>query len=92
MTQMPFEFRWTSPLGISVALFLICAVIYIFIAISGAIILHRYGVASPQAAGQFILSAKADEVWFGHTPAEVVRDNPKLVPIATIPGWIGLRA
>lgn len=77
-TQTPFDFRWISPLGISVALFLLCAVTYILIPIFGAIALHRYGVASPQGMGQFIFSAKADEVWFGRPPAEVVRDNPKV--------------
>jgi hypothetical protein len=76
--ESTLSFTWLSPLGISVGLFLICVLVYVAIPLAGAFALHRYGVAAPQTAGQFILSAKADEVWFGSPPAEVVKENPRV--------------
>lgn len=78
-TQSTFEFQWLSPLGISVALFLFCGAIYFLMAVVGAVISHRYGVTGmPGIEGQFIFSAKADEIWFGWPPAEVVTENPRV--------------
>ena len=70
-------FRWGSALGASVGLFLSCAAVYVLIALAGAVVMNRYGVAAPQTNGQFIFSAEVDTAFFGRRPAEVVSENPR---------------
>lgn len=81
---MDTAIRWGSPLGIGVALLLSCSVVYALIAVAGAIITHRYGVAAPQTNGQFIFGPKADTLFFGRPPRDVVRDNPMVGRLAMI--------
>ena len=71
------EFSWNNPLGIGTALFLSVGAVYMIIACAGMIILHRQGVAASEARG-FFLGPKADSVWFGKPPNDVVRDNPQV--------------
>jgi hypothetical protein len=76
--------RWDSPLGVGVALLLSCSVVYALIAIAGTVLTHRYGVASPQTNEQFVFGPKADALFFGRPPREVVRDNPMVGRLALI--------
>ena len=87
-------FRWGSALGASLGLFLICAAVYVLIALAGAVVMKRYGVAAPQTNGQLIFSAffgrsSADTAFFGRPPAEVVRETPRAgLLILTLPNFM----
>ena len=67
-------FSWTSPLGISSALFIAMAVIYFLIGVLGIIITARYG--SGNFSGSYFLSRHADERFFGKPIAQINRETP----------------
>ena len=73
-------FRWGSPLGIAVALFLVWGAIYVIIGVLTPLLMNR-GIVSPQI---LIFSASADTVLLGATPDELWRTNPPLVTVRTI--------
>lgn len=96
--------RWWSPLGVSVALFLVIGGLWLFV---GALSfpLHRRG-----AGAQYVfVSARADTAYFGRSPSELVGSDPafdklRTMMIAVIAGllllagatfvfvsWFGLR-
>ncbi|HLC02727.1 MAG TPA: hypothetical protein VJK02_06800, partial [Anaerolineales bacterium] len=72
--QATFTFRWLSPLGISVAMFLLSAAIHVLTPIAGLFLLHRYGPISPQTSQYFVFSARAEEAWLGKAPAVLVEE------------------
>jgi hypothetical protein len=77
--QTSFNFQWFSPLGISVMLFLLYGGVYILIGGLSPFVLNT-------AVDQEILviSGRTDTIVFGHTPAELRRDNPELVQLRTL--------
>lgn len=71
---MKTDFSWSSPLGISSALFIVIAVIYILIGGLGFIITMWKSYEGIGA--QFYLSKQADEMLFGKPIEQVIRDSP----------------
>jgi hypothetical protein len=69
--QPTVDFQWSSPLGISVVLFLLSGGLYIFI-----------GIVTPLAvkttAQILIVSTRTDSIVFGHEPSELLRNDPSL--------------
>src|SRR5437867_11499638 len=76
---MDSAFRWTSPLGVSVALFLLFGAIYLMI--GGAWPLaHRFGADQRY----LVISERTDAAVFGPAPGELLRTNPQLAQLRTI--------
>ena len=73
-------FRWGSPLGIAVALFLVWGAIYVIIGVLTPVFLNRGAVSPPI----LLFSARTDTVLFGVTPDELWRTNRPLVTLRTI--------
>lgn len=74
-----FEFQWLSPLGISVALFLLNGILYILIGALTPLLLNK-GVGPIM----LIVSPRTDSIVFGRAPAEILRDDPALFQLRTI--------
>ena len=72
------DFRWLSPLGISVILFLIISAVYLLCGFLTSIGFRLYG---SQLTNQFglIFSARSDAASFGRTPHEIILDNPSIL-------------
>ncbi|HEU5317910.1 MAG TPA: hypothetical protein VFX49_17495 [Chloroflexota bacterium] len=76
---MEADFRWGSPLGVSVVLFLVYGAIYLLI--GGAWPLaHRLGADR----AYLIISERTDAAVFGPSPAEILRTNHQLDQLRTI--------
>jgi len=77
-SQMPFEFRWLSPLGISAMLFLGFSVICLIFGTIGPVLVRRYGPGSPSASlmDWFIFSVRADTAYFGQSPTDLIKETP----------------
>jgi len=54
--QPIFQYRWLSPLGVAVGLFLLCGAIYIFTSLAGSFLLNRYGPITPKSSQYFVFS------------------------------------
>ena len=77
--QPVLDFRWLSPLGISVLLFLLCGALYVLIGALTPLLLNR-GIGEPI----LIVSPRTDSIVFGRAPAELLQDDPALFRLRTI--------
>ncbi len=77
--QAPVEFQWLSPLGISVALFLLYGGLYVLIGVLAPLLLNR-GIGP----AILIVSSRTDSIVFGRSPSEILRDDPALFQLRTI--------
>jgi hypothetical protein len=77
--QSTFNFQWLSPLGLSVALFLLYGAIYLLIGVLTPIM-----VDSSVIPGILIISGRPDTVVFGDTPEHIRQTNPILVKLRSI--------
>jgi hypothetical protein len=76
--QRPFAFRWLSPLGASVALFLLYGAALVFaLGIQWTFMIHT----STKSA--VLTSPRTDTVVFGQPPAAVYQSNPALSTVDT---------
>jgi hypothetical protein len=82
-SQMPFEFRWLSPLGISAMLFLGFSLICLIFGTIAPILVRRYGPGSHSGAlmDWFVFSVRADAAYFGKPPAELVKATPAIAEL-----------
>ena len=76
---MTETFRWLSPLGISVALFIAIGALWLLI---GALTvpLHKKGAG----AEIIFVSGRTDEAFFGQTPEELLTSIPALSKLRTM--------
>jgi hypothetical protein len=70
------DFTWSSPLGISTALFITIGVVYILIGAIGIVIIEKVG--SGNFASQYYLGKKVDEMIFGKPVSEVNLETPHI--------------
>lgn len=77
--QVAFDFRWLSPLGLSVALFLLYGGFYVFI---GALTPALSDTEMGRQIG--IISARTDRILFGDSPENLLRNDPALARARTI--------
>ncbi len=81
-TQSTFEFRWLSPLGISVSLFLMQGVLTVFVAVLVLVINQRIMERRVDYAdGGILLSGRMDSLFFGRDLRELIRSDPLLVQV-----------
>lgn len=75
MTPVALEFRWLSPLGISVSLFLLQGVLTIFVASLVLVINQRIMERRVDYAdGGILLSGRMDSLFFGRDIRDIVSD------------------
>ena len=72
-------FKWISPLGISVMLFLVYGLVYIVIGALTPVMQNR-GIGSQI----LIISTRTDGLVFGQPPVDLLRDDPALASLRTI--------
>ena len=73
------EFKWLSPLGISVALFLLHGTLWILIGALTPVMLNtRIGQQG------LIITGRTDKVVFGGSPSELLQNDPALAKLRTI--------
>lgn len=70
-----FQFRWRSPLGVTVGLFLLWGALNAFLAVFVPVSLHRGGAG---AVGALVLSPEADAALLGRSLADIARDDAGL--------------
>ncbi|MBS3913393.1 MAG: hypothetical protein KG003_02750 [Bacteroidetes bacterium] len=76
------NFSWTSSLGISAALFITIAVIYMLIGTLGLIIIKTN--ATGRTGKQFYLSKEVDTKVFGKTRSELIQQSPEFAKYITM--------
>lgn len=80
-TPTGFEFRWLSPLGASILLFLLqgiltgiaCLIVFAFS--------PKITAASYRESGGFLLSGRMDSLFYGKSIKDLIQDNPQLLEI-----------
>jgi hypothetical protein len=77
--QPTTAFQWFSPLGISVALFMLSGGLYVLIGVLTPLLLNR-GIGPTM----LIVSTRPDTIVFGRSPSEMLRDDPALFQLRTI--------
>ncbi|MBX7237111.1 MAG: hypothetical protein K1X65_22195 [Caldilineales bacterium] len=81
-TQPASDFRWLSPLGVSVSLFLAQGALTIFVALLVFAINHRIMERrADYADGGIILSGRMDSLLFGRDLREILVSDPILVQV-----------
>jgi len=74
-----FVFRWLSPLGLSVLLFLISGIVHILIgSLTPLMVNSEFGKKI------LIISNRTDTELFGTEPSELLRNNPELAEFRTL--------
>lgn len=104
-TPAALEFRWLSPLGASVVLFIVFGALFLFIGVVTPIAITRPGYVPRD----LLSSARADTKLFGRAPAELFKDDVALATLwrlmalhlggmfmsfgvfQVIVAWVGLR-
>jgi len=81
LTNSLAEFRWLSPLGISVFLFLLQAVLTIIACLIVFAFNSQITATANRVKGGFMLSGRIDALFFGKTIEQIVQDNPQLLEI-----------
>ena len=74
------EFKWVSPLGISVALFLLQGALWILVGALTPVLLNT----RIDQQGGLIISGRTDKVVFGGSPSELLQNDPALAKLRTI--------
>ncbi len=77
--QPSFEFQWLSPLGISVALFLLYGGLHVLISI-GVAFLHNVGLGRQL----LLVSPRTDSAVFGQDPSQLLQEDTALAKLRTI--------
>ena len=77
------EIRTINPLSVSVGLFLLISLCYLIFGVLTPIFDRRFGVGLVERFG-FVFSPRSDEVAFGKTTIEVIREQPVAVAIYTV--------
>ncbi len=82
-TAPAFDFRWLSPLGISVILFLGFSLICLVFGALGPFLVRRYGPGSSSASlmNWFVFSVRADTAYFGQSPPDLVKENSAIAEL-----------
>lgn len=80
-TNPLLEFRWFSPLGVSVFLFLLQAVLTIVACLIVFILNSQITTTANRVKGGFMLSGRIDALFFGKSIEQIIRDNPQLLEI-----------
>jgi hypothetical protein len=76
-TPAVFEFRWLSPLGASVVLFILFGLLLLFIGVVTPFAIMRPGYSQQD----LLTSARADTLLFGRTPTELFKDDLALATL-----------
>jgi len=69
-----FEFQWSSPLGISVILFLLCGLVYMLIGVLTPLLRSH----DPAGVSILIVSNRTDSQLFGQAPPQLAASDPAL--------------
>ena len=75
------EFRWLSPLGVSVILFILQAVLTIVASLIVLTLNPRITTTAYRVEGGFMLSGRIDSLFFGKSIEQIIKDNPQLQEI-----------
>ncbi|MFQ6607110.1 MAG: hypothetical protein ACE5EE_01090 [Fidelibacterota bacterium] len=73
--MMKSNFEWSSPLGISTILFIICGAIYTILGIIGTII---YSFGAVKLTKQFYLGETIDPMVLGKSPVKILNESPQI--------------
>jgi hypothetical protein len=89
-SEIAMQFRWLSPLGISVLLFLISGTLHLLIGILTPILMDA-GLAKKV----LFISNRTDTELFGTEPSALLQKNPEMVKLRTVlkgvmGGWIAV--
>jgi hypothetical protein len=75
------EFHWLSPLGVSVFLFLLQAVLTMVACLIVFALNSRITSTANRVKGGFLLSGRIDSLFFGKSIEQIIQDNPQLMEI-----------
>jgi hypothetical protein len=81
VAQSLTEFRWFTPLGVAVFLFLLQGLLTIVASLIAIVFNPRITTAPYRIEGGFLLSGRMDSLFYGKSMAEIIQANPQLLEI-----------
>jgi hypothetical protein len=86
-TIMKSNFKWFSPLGISMISFMVCGAVYTLVGTIGTVI---YSLGAVRLTKQFYFGETIDPLFLGKSPVEILNESSQLaqyLEIIMIVAW-----